>query len=91
VESPHLLAMGPGERRSQTSCRVVLDQHPGEPVVDEGTPRWEGEWFGGDVSAEVVPDQAAQLQTAEPAASVARRRVDDRATSWPSGGCRNAC
>ena len=91
MQTCHLLAPGPGERRPEPSGRIVLDQHPRELAVDEGTPGREGEWFGGDVSAEVVTDQGAQLQTGEPAASVARRRVDDRATSWPTDACRNAC
>ena len=37
VESAHLPATGPGQRRTEAASRVVIDQHPGEAVVDQCT------------------------------------------------------
>jgi hypothetical protein len=70
-------AVGPGQGGSEATSRVVVDEHPGEVVVDQRRrPRREGRRVGRDLSAEVVADQRAQLDAAKPAAALGRSGID---------------
>jgi hypothetical protein len=71
------LAPRPRQSRSESSGRVVLDQHPGDVIVEQRRARRVRRRVARDGAAQVVADQGPQLEAAEARPSVGLAGVDD--------------
>jgi hypothetical protein len=77
VECVGVPAPGPRQRGSETTCRIAVDEHPRNMIVDQrGRAGREARRLACDLAAEVLADQCAQLDAAEPAATLGRGGVD---------------
>jgi hypothetical protein len=63
-------AMGPGEGRAEAAGGIVLHEHPRDVALDERRTGRERRRNALDVPGEMVVDESAQLDGAQPAAPV---------------------
>jgi hypothetical protein len=78
LEAARPLAPRPRQRRTEPAAGIVLDQHPGDVVVDQRRARRVGRQVARDVPTEMVADEGAQLDAAEARPSVGLAGVDAR-------------